>query len=58
MIPQRVMNKLNSMERKSVSAFSFGGNNCMLAPEQSNRALSCLVNPRDLSGPVDRVQTS
>jgi hypothetical protein len=52
------MNKLDSMERKSLSAFSFGTNQFLLPPQMASQALSCLVYPTDLSGLVSRVQIS
>jgi HK97 family phage major capsid protein len=51
-------NKLDVHERKSLSAFSFGTNQFLLPPELSNQTLSCLVDPSDLSGLVNRVQIS
>jgi HK97 family phage major capsid protein len=44
--------------RKELSAFSFGNNGFLLAPEMSNRVLSCLVDPTDLSGLVDSITIS
>jgi hypothetical protein len=52
------MNKLDAFERKSLSAFSFGTNAFMMAPEMSNQVLSCLVDPSDLSGLINRVTIS
>jgi hypothetical protein len=50
--------KLAPHERKSLSAFSFGTNQFMMAPEMSNQVLSCLVDPSDLSGLVSQVNIS
>jgi HK97 family phage major capsid protein len=44
--------------RKALSAFSFGTNQFMMAPEMSNQVLSCLVDPSDLSGLVNQVTIS
>jgi HK97 family phage major capsid protein len=52
------MNKLDAFERKSLSAFSLGTNQFMMAPEMSNQVLSCLVDPSDLSGLVNQVTIS
>jgi hypothetical protein len=43
-------NKLSAEVRRSLSAFSFGANSFALSPVQSDRTLSCLVDPTDLSG--------
>jgi hypothetical protein len=51
-------NKLSGEVRKSLSAFSFGANSFALSPVQSDRTLSCLVDPTDLSGLVDNVAIS
>jgi HK97 family phage major capsid protein len=58
MIRHGDINKLDAFERKSLSAFSFGTNQFLMAPEMSNQVLSCLVDPSDLSGLVNRVQIS
>jgi HK97 family phage major capsid protein len=50
--------RLDHLERKSLSAFSFGSNGFLLAPEMSSRVLSCLVDPSDVSGLVDHIQIS
>jgi hypothetical protein len=52
------MNKLDAFERKSLSAFSFGTNQFMMAPEMSNQVLRCIVDPTDLSGLVNQVTIS
>jgi HK97 family phage major capsid protein len=44
--------------RKSLSAFSFGTNNFILAPEQTNRILSCIIYPTDIGGLFDSITTS
>jgi hypothetical protein len=51
-------NKLSGEVRKSLSAFSFGANSFALSPVQSDRTLTCLVDPSDLSGLVDNVAIS
>jgi hypothetical protein len=40
-------NKLSAEVRKSLSAFSLGTNSFALSPVQSDRTLSCLVDPSD-----------
>jgi len=50
--------KLENFERKSLSAVMLGGNGFLVPPERSNIVLSCLADPSDLSGLVDRVQIS
>jgi HK97 family phage major capsid protein len=50
--------RLDHLQKKSLSSFSFGTNAFLLPPEMSNRVLSCLVSPTDVSGMVDRVQIS
>jgi HK97 family phage major capsid protein len=50
--------RLDHLEKKSLSSFSFGNNGFLLAPEMSNRVLSCLVDPTDVSGLVDHIQIS
>lgn len=50
--------KLDNLERKSLSAFSFGNNGFLSPPERSNQVLSCLSEPSDLSGLINRVQIS
>jgi HK97 family phage major capsid protein len=50
--------RLDHLQRKSLSSFSFGTNAFLLPPEMSNRVLSCLVSPTDISGLVDHVQIS
>jgi hypothetical protein len=52
------MNRLDSFERKSLSAFSFGTNQFLLPPQMVSQALSCLVYPSDLSNLVNRVTIS
>jgi hypothetical protein len=47
-------NKLGGEVRKSLSAFSFGANSFALSPVMANRTLSCLIDPSDLSGLVDK----
>ena len=36
--------------RKSLSAFSFGGNSFLLAPRMSDQVISCIIDPTDLAG--------
>jgi len=53
------MNRLAPEYRKGLSAFSFGApGNFLLPPTQADRVLSCLTNPTDLSGLVDKVSIS
>src|SRR5262249_27233417 len=50
--------RLDPTEKKSLSAFNFGSNQFLLAPEMSNRILSCLEDETDVSGLVGSVVTS
>jgi HK97 family phage major capsid protein len=50
--------RLDHLQKKSLSSFSFGTNAFLLPPEMSSRILSCLVSPTDISGLVDHVQIS
>src|SRR5262249_22805393 len=52
--------RLDSLERKSLSSFSFSGaaGSFLLPPTMSDRVLSCLVSPTDLSGLVDSITIS
>jgi len=43
-------NSLPQEIRKSLTAFALGSNGWVLAPEQSNRVISCIVDPTDLAG--------
>ena len=45
-------------ERKALSEFSMGGNGVLLPPEISDRMLSCLADPGDLTGVVDSMTIS
>jgi len=40
---------LSPENRKALSAFSFGSNGVILPPEMSNRIISCLVDPTDVT---------
>jgi HK97 family phage major capsid protein len=44
--------------RKALSSFAFGSNQFILAPEMSNRILSCLVDPSDVAGLMGQSRTS
>jgi HK97 family phage major capsid protein len=50
--------RLDHLQKKSLSSFSFGTNAFLLPPEMSTRVLSCLVSPTDVSGLADHVQIS
>lgn len=50
--------RLDALEQKSLSSFSYGNNGFLLAPEMSSQVLSCLVDPTDISGLVNRVAIS
>jgi hypothetical protein len=45
--------RLDQLERKSLTSFSFGANSFILAPEMSSTVLSCLFDDTDLAGLVD-----
>ena len=50
--------RLEPTFQKSLSAFSFGASGFLLAPEQSNQVLRCIVDPTDVAGLVNRVNIS
>jgi HK97 family phage major capsid protein len=50
--------RLDHLEKKGLSSFSFGTNGFLLAPEMSNRVLRCIVELDDVSGLVDHMTTS
>lgn len=52
------INRLDPIERKNLSSFSFGNNGFILSPEMSSTVLSCLREPTDLTGLVNRVPIS
>jgi hypothetical protein len=52
------VSRLDQFERKSLTSFSFGNNGFILAPQMSDQVLSCLVDPSDISGLVNRVPIS
>jgi HK97 family phage major capsid protein len=53
------INKIVSAdERKSLSSFAFGSNAFFLPPQISDRILSCIVEPTDLSGIVSHTPIS
>src|SRR5262249_19107931 len=45
-------------QRKALSSFSFGSSGFILAPEQSNTILSCLVDVTDIAGLMNNVNIS
>ncbi|MGY3621250.1 phage major capsid protein [Bradyrhizobium sp. USDA 10063] len=45
--------RMPDLERKALSEFSLGGIGVLVPPEISNRILSCLTDPGDLTGVVD-----
>jgi HK97 family phage major capsid protein len=49
---------LEPLERKSLSSFSFGTNQFILAPEISDLVISCIVDPTDIAGLVGQATTS
>lgn len=51
-------NRLGPTERKSLSSFTFGTTSFILPPAMSNRVLSCIVDPTDISGLFDVVTIS
>src|SRR5262249_51202869 len=52
------MDRLDHLEKKSLTAFSFGTNAFILAPEMSGVVLSCLVDPTDFTGYVNNIRIS
>jgi hypothetical protein len=43
--------RLDHLEKKSLSSFSFGNNGFLLAPEMSNQVLRCIVHPNRCQRP-------
>jgi HK97 family phage major capsid protein len=52
------VNRLDLVERKSLSSFAFGNVGWIVSPQMSNQVLSCLVDPTDLAGLVNHVPIS
>ena len=52
------LKRLDHIETKSLSSFNFGGNGFILAPEMSNRVLSCLTDETDVAGLMANVTIS
>jgi HK97 family phage major capsid protein len=52
------LDQLPAIERKSLSSFSMGASGFIVQPEMSNKVLSCLTDPTDLSGLVGSVAIS
>jgi HK97 family phage major capsid protein len=50
--------RLDNLERKSLTSFAFGSNQFVLPPQMSDRVLSCLVDPSDISGLMGQETTS
>ena len=50
--------KCDATERKSLTSFSFGSNSFILPPTLATQALSCIVDPTDVSGLVNVVNIS
>jgi HK97 family phage major capsid protein len=42
------MQRLDDLERKSLSSFSFGSSGWVVPPQVSSRVLSCLIDPTDV----------
>lgn len=51
-------NTLPDEFRKSLTSFAFGSNSFIMAPEISNRVISCIVDPTDLTGLMDSMTIS
>src|SRR5215471_16676511 len=52
------LDRLDNVQRKSLSSFAFGSNQYILAPQWSDRVLSCLADPTDVSGLMGQATTS
>jgi len=50
--------RLDALERKSLSSFTLGTNDFILPPTLASQALSCIVDPTDMSGLVNHVNIS
>jgi len=44
------MDRLDNLQRKSLSSFAYGSNQFILPPQLSNRVLSCLTDLEDVAG--------
>ena len=51
-------NRLDQLERKSLSAFSFGTNEFLLPPTLATQVLSCLTDPSDITSLTNTVNIS
>jgi HK97 family phage major capsid protein len=49
---------LDPTEKKSLTSFSFGANSYIMAPQWSDRILSCLCDPTDVAGLMGQESTS
>ena len=50
--------RLDHLQRKSLSAFSFAGSGMLLPPERMSQALSCIVYPSSLANLFDQINIS
>jgi hypothetical protein len=51
-------NRLDQLQRKSLSSFSLGTNEILLPPVLSNQVLSCITDPTDIASLVQTVNIS
>src|SRR5262245_48921051 len=51
-------NRLDQLERKSLSSFSFGTNEFLLPPTLASQVLSCLTDPSDITSLTNTVNIS
>jgi HK97 family phage major capsid protein len=52
------VDRLDNLEKKSLTSFAFGSNQFVLPPQMSDRVLSCLVDPTDVSGLMGQETTA
>lgn len=52
------LDRLDNLEKKSLTSFSFGSNQYILPPQWSSQILTCLVDPSDVAGLMGQEQCS
>lgn len=52
------LDRIDNLEKKSLTSFSLGSNQFILAPQMSNRVLSCFVDQSDIAGLMAQESTS
>jgi HK97 family phage major capsid protein len=52
------VDRLDNLEKKSLTSFAFGSNQFFLTPEMSGRVISCIHDPTDVAGLMGQATTS